>query len=121
MMLITVIISSCGASTENSPGIEGAYIAFSNNEFSITKDTISISVLNKKGGTYFIQHRAGYQRIRKGRLQEKESKETNLIGHWQEGPRQLKTEKLGRVYSFSEDGRLLLMGTVPYTKIKTKE
>ena len=117
--LLIILNTGCDVNADSNkyPQLEGVYVKYATNEFSITWDTIYISVISKKSGTYFINHKAGYHRIRNGRLQDKEHKETGLIGSWMEESRQLKTENLGRVYSFPEDSKSLLMGTVPYSKI----
>ena len=94
------------------------YVTQTSNEYSITWDTVYITAISKKSGTNFIHHKAGYQRIRNGKGKSRGQKETSLVGSWYEERRQLKTEKLGRVYTFPENGKTLLMGTIPYTKIK---
>ena len=119
IIFISLVQQSCSDNPNHDKqlSIEGVYVTHTNNEFSLTWDTIQISVVSKKAGTYLINHKAGYQRIRNGKILDKEYKETALIGNWYKEGRQLKTEKLGRVYSFPEGSKELLLGTVPYTKI----
>ena len=116
LAFITVLVTGCGNERDNDT-IEGVYTAHSSHEYALYWDTLSLKAISKKGGTFLISHHSGIQRIRDGKRKTKEYKKTELVGNWYKDSRQLKTEKLGRVYSFPETGDIVFMGTVPYYKI----
>lgn len=118
-MFIIVVLTGCGVSQSlPHPSIAGTYVYAFKNEYNITSDTLILSVYNEEAGTYLIEDRSGFHRIREGKVLPKEYKQTKEIGHYDPTASQLMGQRTGRIYSFPSTGEGLLMGTAPYKKIK---
>ncbi|MDQ3843051.1 MAG: hypothetical protein M3342_03425 [Bacteroidota bacterium] len=116
--MISLLLFSCSSIDKEDESITGKYILQSESEYSKAVDTLVITAYDKLSGTYIIDHRTGFYRIKEGQLQPKEYKQQRLLAVWNGERRQLQESKKGIVYSFPASGDELLMGTVRYQKIR---
>jgi hypothetical protein len=67
-MLLLLFCMACG---NHRSSIEGRYIIFLKDEYSLAWDTLKISAIADKENTFKIEKETGYQRISNGRLMRK--------------------------------------------------
>ena len=114
VLLLFVFCVSCNTTTTKD--ISGMYVNISKNEFSIAMDTVVIHHYNNS--TYRIERSTGFNRIINGVKQNKKYKKESSVGVLDGKSGQLQEQKYGRVYSFTESGNELIIGSAFYRKIK---
>lgn len=87
------------------------------NEYSIATDTLVIQVYSLAAGTYRVERRDGYHRIREGRILPKEFKQEQWMATFDKDKLVLQESAFGRQIFIKGDGRSLEYGGT-YRKIK---
>ena len=97
--------------------ISGVYVLNFKNEFTITNDTMVIQDYNLTAGSYQVERRAGYRRIRDGKILPKEYSRETWMATFDKDKQVLQENAYGRQVYIKDDGRSLSYeGT--YQKIK---
>lgn len=115
-LIVVLLFASCSSGDPTGNDISGAYVRFAEGDFSKSWDTLIIGSYDAKGGTYVVQQRTGFQRIRDGKLQPKEYEKKKAMLVFDESTRQLQDMKTGLLYSFPAENKLLA-GHAEYVKI----
>ena len=118
-ILIAAVLLSCAGPSENDlrgKSVEGTYVLQSESEFSIAADTLNIKAIENQKDLYAIERHVGYSRITENGDQAKKTKQEKAIAIWSAKDSKLKEQKHGRIYSLSEDGKRLQLGSTFYTK-----
>lgn len=115
-VFIALLFIGCAGQDPASTDISGAYVRFAEGDFSKSWDTLIIGSYDAKGGTYIVQQRTGFQRIREGKLQPKEYDKKKAVLVYDASTRQLQDIKTGLLYSFAAENKLLA-GHAEYLKI----
>lgn len=122
LLITAVLATACGgnnAGTKNT--IIGTYVRKAESEYSKAMDTLIVTPYDPNAGTYIILRRTGFNTIKNGRLQPKETKQERMITVWDDETRQLQELKEGKLYTFPSTGNELLAGTARYLKLKSTE
>ncbi len=121
LWLLAGLLTACGGNEElksTKSKISGTYVHQAQSEYSKAMDTLIVTPYDANAGTFIILRRAGFNRIKNGKLQPKETKQERMITVWDEETHQLQELKEGKLYTFSYSGQELLAGTAKYRKIK---
>ena len=86
------------------------------NEYSIATDTIVIQSYNLAAGTYQVERRDGYHRIRDGKILPKEFRQEHWMATFDRDKQVLQESDYGRQVYIKDDGRSLFYGST-YKKI----
>ena len=109
---------SCGGSADNIKDfIPGTYARVAIGEYSKAWDTIYINHYDPSQGTYVIEQRTAFQRIKEGKLQPREFARRKQIAVIDEQTHQLQDPKTGKYYTFSPERESVLAGSAEYKKI----
>jgi hypothetical protein len=114
IIILTAIIVFTGCVGTNRRNIPGIYTRESAGEYSRAWDTLIIEDYNQTSGTYRIQRKTGFIRIKEGLPQPKEWHTEKMITDYDEATEQLTDRKTGRLFSFKEGE--VLFGTAAYKK-----
>ena len=95
--------------------IPGRYVKEAKSEYSIAFDTLNITPLS--GNTFLIEHLAGYQPIRNGKMLQKRFKKQKQTGIYDTQKQVMNETTNGRLFIFYPAGQALLIGTAEYHKI----
>ena len=121
VLFSAVLLTACGGNDEvkgTKSKISGTYVHQAESEYSKAMDTLIVTPYDAKAGTFIILRRTGYNRIKNGKLQPKETKQERMITVWDEETHQLQEVKEGKLYTFPSTGKQLLVGTAEYRKIE---
>ncbi len=121
VLFSAVLLTACGGNDEvksTKSKISGTYVHQAESEYSKAMDTLIVTPYDAKAGTFIIIRRTGYNKIKNGKLQPKETKQERMITVWDEETHQLQEVKEGKLYTFSYTGLELLAGTAKYRKIE---
>jgi hypothetical protein len=114
LLVYAIIIAGCDKTASS---ISGVYILNFKNEFTITNDTLIIQVYNPSAGSYQVERRAGYRRIRDGKLLPKEFSSETWMAIFDKEKQVLQETAFGRQIFVNANGHSLSYeGT--YQKIK---
>lgn len=119
-VLVAAVVLSCSGtngSEISGKSIEGTYVLQSKSEFSAAEDTLKIKAIEDQKDLYDIERSVGYSRNTGKGDQPKETKHEKATAVWDTRENKLKEQKHGRIYSLSEDGDRLQIGSSFYTKI----
>ena len=109
-----LIIVACNRTNHS---ISGIYVLNFKNEFTVTNDTLVIEAYNLEAGTYQVQRKAGYRRIRDGKILPKEFSKESWMATYDKEKQLLQETALGRqVYINANGHSVSFEGT--YQKIK---
>ncbi|MEZ2336419.1 hypothetical protein AB6735_12345 [Mucilaginibacter sp. RCC_168] len=86
------------------------------NEYSIATDTLVIQSYNLAAGTYQVERRDGYHRIRDGKTLPKEYRQEHWMATFDKDKQVLQETIYGRQIYIKDDGRSLSFGGI-YRKI----
>lgn len=115
VMICALDIMACNSS--KSPDITGTYVATYQNEYSTGNDTLLITAFNANGGTYQVERRTGYQKIREGKTLPKEFKQVKWTATYDNDNQVLKETEYGRKL-YVKEGQKLLFGSTGYQRLK---
>ncbi len=118
ILFIVLFISGCNSENIEKAAVEGSYVGQFKSEYSIAFDTIRINPYNINSGVFSIVHKTGYNRLTNNMVEVKRYKKKEFTGIWNNETRQLNEQRFGRAYSFSPDGKSLLLGSALYKKIE---
>ena len=119
IIFVVCFFAACGNSkNEKKTTVQGLYVTQFETEYSKGMDTIEITPLNSKAGTFNYVHRVGYRRISNGVLGHVEHKTENSTCVFNESTAQLNEQRHGRIYSLSPDGNQLVFGNSIYRRIE---
>lgn len=120
VLFSAVLLTACGRNDEagTKSTISGMYVRQTESEYSKAMDTLIVTPYDVKAGTFIILRRTGFNRIKNGNLQPKETKQERMITVWDEETHQLQEVKEGKLFTFPSTGKELLAGTAKYQKIE---
>jgi hypothetical protein len=101
---IAVIISACHQAGGN---ITGVYVMSFKNEYSIATDTMIISAYSLEAGSYQIERKDGYHRIRQGKTLPKEYRQEHWMATFDKSHQLLSEGPYGRQVFIKGDGKTL--------------
>ena len=96
--------------------VSGVYVMSFKNEYSIATDTLVIQSYNLAAGTYQVERRDGYHRIRDGKTLPKEYRQEHWMATFDKDKQVLQETIYGRQIYIKDDGRSLSFGGI-YRKI----
>lgn len=108
-----VIIANCNKTASS---ISGVYVMSFKNEYSIATDTLIIRAYSLTAGTYQVERRDGYHRIRQGKISPKEFRQEHWMATFDKDKQVLQENAYGRQIYIKGDGRSLSYGGT-YQKI----
>lgn len=110
--VLVFMMTSCGGNKEDSlrDFVPGTYIRSIKNEFTVGSDSIIISVLDKSGGTYLIEHRSGYEQRIDGKVIPKVLKVEKWTGAYDNLHHQVEVWQQGKVFTFLPERNVLISG-----------
>jgi hypothetical protein len=109
-----IIVASCN-NTDNT--VSGIYVLNFKNEYSIASDTLIITAYNLTTGTYQVESRNGYRRIREGKILPKEFRQDHWTALFDKTKQVLQESTFGRQIYVNTDNHSLSFGGT-YQKIK---
>lgn len=123
LLVLAVLGTACGGNdaADTKGTISGTYVRKAESEYSKAMDTLIVTPYDPKAGTYIILRRTGFNTIKNGRLQPKETKQERMITVWDDETRQLQELKEGKLFTFPSTGNELLAGTARYSKLTSTE
>jgi hypothetical protein len=110
---LAFIITACH---NRDKAISGVYVMSFSNEYSIATDTIVIQAYSLTSGSYTIERRDGYHRIRQGKILPKEFRREHWMAIYDQEKQLLLEIADGRQIYLKGDGKTLSYGGT-YTKI----
>lgn len=117
IVLSTLLFYSCGGS-KTQTAIPGTYVTHFQNEYSIAYDTLVISSYNKSDDIFNVNYKAGFNRIKDGKIQAKEFKNKQWKSNWDESKHSLLETETGTQLKFISEKQIILDGNMEYHKIK---
>jgi hypothetical protein len=109
------LILACNAKTDSA--VSGIYVTAFKNEYTIANDTLIIEAYNLETGTYKVERRSGFKRVRDGKVLPKEFKRENWTATFDKDRQVLQETQLGKqLYLNTQKGTLSYGAT--YQKIK---
>jgi len=87
--------------------ISGIYVMSFRNEYSIATDTLVIQSYSLGAGTYQVERRDGYHRIREGKILPKEYRQERWMATFEKDKQILSENTYGRQIYIKGDGRTL--------------
>ena len=122
IIIAEFVFAACGnLQTDKVRGfIPGVYVKEINDEYTKGKDTLIISIIDKKSGSYTIVRKTTYQQFIDGKTLSPKNDRHKWIAIYIPDTKQLKEQNQGRVFSFSPDKALLSMGSSEYRKISNE-
>lgn len=124
LLVLAVLATACGGNDDaagTKSTISGTYVRKAESEYSKAMDTLIVTPYDPNAGTFIIIRKTGFNRIKNGNLQPKETKQERMITVWDDETRQLQELKEGKLYTFPSTGNELLAGTSKYWKLKSTE
>lgn len=117
--MVPVFLAACGHEQKEYGGkVGGMYVVQYATEYSVGSDTIEISPLNRRVGSFHYTRRVRYRRIVKGVLGPPQFKTEVSTAIYKEHTAQLTEQGHGRVYSLSPDGDLVFGNNI-YKRIRS--
>lgn len=115
LLLVGYAVTIVGCNnTANS--VSGVYVMSFKNEYSIATDTLIIRVYSETAGTYQVERRDGYHRIRDGKVLPKEFRQEHWMATYDKDKQVLQETAFGRQIYIKGDGHSLSYGGT-YQKI----
>jgi hypothetical protein len=108
------IIIACNKTSKT---ILGVYVTDTKNEFTILSDTLVITAYNIDAGTYRVEKRSGYHRIRDGKILPKEFGKEAWTATFDKDKQVLQETSFGRQVYLNTGAGTLSFGAT-YRKIK---
>lgn len=120
VLFSAVLLTACRGNDEagTQSTISGTYVRQAESEYSKAMDTLIVTPYDAKAGTFILLRKTGFNRIKNGNLQPKETKQERMITVWDDETHQLQELKEGKLYTFPSTGKELLAGTAKYQKIE---
>ena len=116
LLLLGCTISFAGCDkTANT--VSGIYVLNFRNEYSIASDTLIITAYNPSAGTYQVERRDGYHRIRQGKILPKEFRQERWIATLEKDKQLLRESAWGRQVYINTDNHSASYNGI-YRKIK---
>ena len=109
-----IIIAGCNKTASS---VSGVYVTSFRNEYSIATDTLIIQAYSLTAGTYQVERRDGYHRIRQGKILPKEFRQEQWMATYDKDKHVLQETAYGRQIYIKGDGHSLSYGGT-YQKIK---
>jgi hypothetical protein len=116
LLLIGSLLIILGCHSGTNPAISGIYVTSFKQEFSIVNDTLIIKAYHQSSGTYQVERRSGYHRIRNGQIMPKEYKQGKWMATFDQDKFILQETAYGRQIYFKPDLKSLSF-SVTYHKI----
>lgn len=113
--LLVFALASC--TTGEKSVIEGSYASQESGDYSISKDTLVIMPYGDEGD-YQVIRKSSFVAVRNGRLQPREQKIREYVGHLEQKTRTLVIDSQGRKISFFPDKNSLLLMQREYIKVE---
>ncbi|SDP14115.1 hypothetical protein SAMN05428975_0453 [Mucilaginibacter sp. OK268] len=113
LFVCAITIMGCNKSDYS---VSGVYVMSFKNEYSIATDTLVIQSYNLAAGTYQVERRDGYHRIRDGKTLPKEYRQEHWMATFDKDKQVLQETIYGRQIYIKDDGRSLSFGGI-YRKI----
>jgi len=104
---LAVILTACHQSDKS---IAGVYVMNFKNEYSVAHDTLVIQSYSLSVGTYQVERRDGYQRIREGKILPKAYRQERWMATFDRARQILSESAYGRQIYIRDDGRTLSYG-----------
>ncbi len=119
IILSFMLLAACNSENRKKHNwVKGVYVTHYENEYSKAIDTIEITPLNEKAGTFHYARRTGYRRKSNGAAGPHQYKTEHSTCVYNEATAQLHEQRHGRVYSISADGESLTSGNSIYKRIQ---
>lgn len=113
------ILVACGADQSGSEdAITGIYVREINNEVAKGTDSLIVSVLDRKAGTYSIENNYGFMRYLDGREKGRDHKTKKFTAVYDKEHKQLVDNFKGMVFTLVPEKGLLLQGSEEFRKVK---
>ena len=116
ILLVIGLAFTITACQQKEKSICGIYAMNFKNEFSIATDTLIIQSYSLTAGSYQVERRDGYHRIRQGKILPKEFRQEHWMATYDKDKQLLQEGTYGRQIYIKGDGRSLSYGGA-YTKI----
>jgi hypothetical protein len=116
ILLLFGIAITLAACNKSASAISGVYVMNFKNEYSIASDTLIIQTYSLAAGTYQVERRDGYHRIRQGKILPKEFRQERWMATFDKDKQVLQENAYGRQIYIKGDGHSLSYGGT-YQKI----
>ena len=97
--------------------IPGTYVADYEQEYSKGHDTLVFGSVSKDGNSYTIIRKTSYRRKINGKMGQREQKNEQMTGIYNEQDKVIYESTKGEIFSFSPEKNFVLSGTLQYKKI----
>jgi hypothetical protein len=117
LIILIFALSIIACNSSKGPDITGTYVSTYQNEYSTGNDTLFITAYNIDGGTYQVERRTGYQKIREGKMLPREFKKVKWTATYDIEKQVLNETEYGRKI-YLKEGQKLLFGGTGYQRLK---
>jgi len=115
-VVTAVLLSACQQSLQDY--VPGTYVSENEGQFSISKDTLVISMVDDQSNAYRIVKNSAYRKIRNGKLKPQEFDSKTWQGTYDEKSHVLTTSPEVKSFLFFPEKRTLMLGKREYQKIE---
>lgn len=96
--------------------LEGTYVSQIKGEYALNYDTLLITSLKSDVKSYSITSKTGFQKIRNGKLLEKEHKKNSWIASWDENKNILVESGTGTILRYNPNDKSILWNKLVFSK-----
>jgi hypothetical protein len=114
---VSILFLSCGGK-KTETDISGIFVNQAKSEYSIAYDTLIITPVNGVSNRFQIEDRAGYQKIRAGKLLPFEFKQQNWQATWDSEKQLLSEGEMGRQIQYDNQKKSILIKNTEYRRVK---
>lgn len=115
LLVLALTLASC--TRDEKLAIEGTYASQESGEYSISRDTLVIMPYGDEGD-YQVIRKSSFVAVRSGKLQPREQKIREYVGHLEEKTRTLVIDSQGRKISFFPGKNSLFLMQREYKKVE---
>ncbi|MCR8562005.1 hypothetical protein KXD93_30400 [Mucilaginibacter sp. BJC16-A38] len=116
LICCAVIVTACNNS--KNPALSGVYVNQSQGEYGMDWDTLVINSVSLANKIYSVEHRVGFQKIRRGERQPKEFKIETWQAFWNSDQQVLAETEYGRQIRVSPDTPGVFLKNTLFRKIR---
>jgi len=117
LSIVIVVVLMVKKNEGDASSFAGVYIRHVQHEFGTEWDTLVIQQI-EASTRYKILRRWKYERVMDGNMVTPEYKQETTIGQWLEREKLLVEEESAQRYTLKSNGRVLLVGTTEYERVK---
>jgi hypothetical protein len=118
LITLTALLSTRCKQKGNESNLEGTYSSQARGEYAVANDTLVISPSDADAKLYSIVLKSGFQKIRNGKLLEKEHKQKSWMATWDENKHLLIENEIGRKLHFQPNSETIIWNTLVFKKSK---